>query len=147
MLTAADEAIVKNALTGSNFGEDFFVVSVIASWAERGGTVGEGPITVGVAHGDLTETEIAEWSVAELTDPDDIIQKERSRRPARKVGAFPGLAANEVLNHGDQIRTGVKFSIGDGHAIVAWAANRSGAPLTTGMVIDINGVIYGRWQR
>ncbi len=133
--------------TVSGFGEDIYVLSVDALWALHTHTAGEGPISVGLAHGDLTVTEIKENLQAEMTDPDDIIAKERSRRPVRKSGIFSGLNTEEALANGEQIRTKVKFSVGDGHNLNAWAFNQSGAALTTGTVIQVIGTIYGRWQR
>ena len=71
-------------------GEDLFHISVEGSWTRIGGTAGEGPILVGYAHGDLTDIEIGEALDASLSDPDDIIAKEKSRRPVRRAGNFHG---------------------------------------------------------
>lgn len=127
--------------------EDLFVISANLMVSFTNHTGGEGPLQVGMAHGDLSVTEIAENLNANLTGPDDIIQKERSRRPVRKIGMFSGAAADENLFDGRQSKTTVKFSIGDGHALVVWLVNRSGATLTTGTLVRFDGEIYGRWQR
>ncbi len=140
----ADVVISTGVLT---FGEDFFAVSVDGNWALDEGDATEGPLEVGWAHGDLSVTEIGEALDSELTDPDDIIQKERSRRPVRRAGKFPVLSTNEVLNDGTPLRTRLKYSIGDGHSLVVWARNRSGANLTGSQRITCDGKLYGRWQR
>ncbi len=129
------------------FGEDFFVVSVRAAWSWRGATAGEGPIVVGYAHGDLTVTEIAEAIAAEVTDPDDIIAKERARRPVRLVGQMATIDAEGSLADGEVRSRAIRFSVGDGHALNIWAQNQSGATLTTGNNLQITGHILGRWQR
>ncbi len=144
--TLADQTVVKSTTTPV-LGEDLYIISVDGTWTLKGATATEGAIAVGLAHGDLSVAEILEALTAELTDPDDIIQKERARRPVRKVGAFPVLSSNEALKHGDEIRTKVKFSVGDGHTLDMYAFNKSGATLTTGAAVQCSGVIYGRWQR
>ncbi len=131
----------------ATLGEDFFLVGVKATWAVRSQTTAEGPLVVGFAHSDLSVGEVAEALDASVTDPDDIIANERSRRPVRRVGKFPGLSTDEVLNDGLSVITRAKFSVGDGFNVSAFAQNRSGATLTTGTTVVIDGLLYGRWQR
>jgi len=145
--TLVDGVVIVNSLLANAFGEDFYAISLDATWAIRAATATEGPIEVGLAHDDLTVGEIKEWSEAELTDPDDIIQKERARRPCRRVGKFAILDTNEVLAQGELIRTKIKFSVGDTHKLNFYAKNASGATLTTGMTLEVSGTLYGRWQR
>ena len=67
----ADLGMVKTTATGSAFGEDIFVISVDVLATMTDHTAAEGPIAFGLAHDDLTTTEIGEALDAELTDPDD----------------------------------------------------------------------------
>ncbi len=144
--TLADDTVISGSPI--TLGEDLFVISVDTLAALRGLTAGDVPITVGYAHGDLTDTEIGEALSANLTDPDDIIARERARRPVRKVGTFAhGADVDQVLNNGVPIRTSAKFSIGDGHTFDLFAINRSGGQLQTGAVIEFEGTVFGRWQR
>lgn len=129
------------------FGEDFYWISATGSWSIRDLTAGEGPIAVGINHGDLTVAEIAEALDADLSDPDDIIAKERSRRPVRKTGQFSGIGEAEVLNNGIKVTTPARFSVGDTHTPDFWARNLSGGSLTTGAVVAFDGILTGRWQR
>ncbi len=145
--TLASLTVLDAAVLSATWGEDIFIISVDSYWSLRDLTPGEGPIIVGFAHGDLSVGEIAENLNAEVTDPDDIIARERARRPVRKAGQFTGLLANEALNDGKKLRTRLKFSVGEGHNLAFWARNDSGATLTTGAILNLSGTLYGRWQR
>ncbi len=126
--------------------EDLFVISVDCNWSIRSQTPGEGPLSVGVAHADLTVGEIAEALDASMVNPDDIIARERSRRPVRRAGVFPGLLAEEVIADGRAVRTRCKFSVGQ-NGLAHYVQNRSGGALSGGAVLVCDGTIYGRWQR
>ncbi len=139
----AGTAIETVVLTTSR---EFFAVSADAEFAMEGHTATEGPIQVGFAQNDLSATEILEKLDANMATPDDIIAKERSRRPVRSYGRFPGLDTNEVLSDGDAIRRPWKFSIGE-VGFNMWAVNRDGAALTTGTNVRVSGTLFGRWTR
>ncbi len=143
-----NDTVIIQDLFGAAFGEDIFIVSIDTTWILEGMVSEEGPISVGFAHGDLTIAEILENLDAELTDPDDIIQKERARRPVRRAGTFPVQVVNSVLNNGVPIRTPIRFSVGNDHDISFWAVNRSGATISAASQrLEVAGTLYGRWQR
>ncbi len=123
---------------------EYQVVSMDLVWSKRDGTAGEGPFQVGVANGDLNATEIAEALDANPTSPADIVLRERAKRPVRHVGSFAGLG-EENLNDGKPIRTRLWTKLANGIEMEFWVRNRSGATLTTGMVVNVSGVIYGYW--
>jgi len=143
--TLANDTLLSAAIL--TLTEDLFVMSIDAQWQLRGVTVGEGPVGVGFAHGDLSDTEMLEALDASAPGPDDIIAIERARRPVRRSGFFPAITADEVLDNGITVRTKCKFSVGDGNSIDVWVVNRSGATMTTGALIKCSGTIFGRWQR
>lgn len=143
--TLGDNTVLKGSLLTLN--EDFFFLGAKLLWTKRDGTTGQGPIKVGLANDDLSVGEIAEAISASPTSPDDIIAIERSRRPVRTVGAFPQIATDEVLNNGVEVKTTLRITIGDTVGLALWAMNRSGAPLATGTVIGIEGIVYGKWMR
>ncbi len=148
--TLANNIVLLTSLFGSNFLEDIYIISIDCLWALRGATVGEAPIEVGFSHSDLNVTEVLEALNVELISPDDIVQRERSRRPVRRAGQFPSVnVSNEdvVLNDGKKIRTTIKFSIGNDFNMSVFAVNRTGATLTTGAIVTFNGTLFGRWQR
>ncbi len=147
--TLADETVIAVAALGASFGEDFYLVSLDASVLIRGLTAGEGdPLQYGIAHSDLTVTEIGETLDAETSDPDDIIANERRRRPVRSAGYLRGGEVNTTMaQQTDKVRIPGRFSIGDGHNVNLWVKNKSGATLTTGAVQEWTGTLFGRWQR
>ena len=133
------------------FGEDIYVISADVACHVRGLTAGEGePLEFGFAHGDLSDIEVEECLGAEVTDPDDIIAKERARRPVRRCSMLIRHGNDDTAlahNSGASVRIKVAFSVGDSHSLNVWVANRSGASLTTGAVANFTGTLYGRWQR
>lgn len=133
-------------LLGSQMAKDFFAISADVIWDRRAGVADEGPLQVVLVHNDLSDAEVVEALDAEVTDPSDIVARERSRRPVRRAGAFSGIGTDEVLNDGKAIRTTLKFSVNSGHQVAAVIINRSGANLTGNMTLVIAGVLYGRWQ-
>lgn len=130
--------------------EDLFVVSVDVYWSIGNLTPGQDPILVGIAHGDLSVTEITEALDASPTGPRDIVANERAKRPVRRAGQFanPNATAQEqvALNDGKAIRTTCKFLVSDGVPLNMYAVNRSGAALsTTDPIVTFNGTVYGKW--
>ncbi len=146
--TTADGAVLSGPAMAA-FGEDIFIISCDIQFIIVALTAGQVPIMVGFSHGDLSDAEIAEFLAAELTDPDDIIARERSRRPVRRVGNMVGdvNAVDLNLNNGIPIRQPIRFSVGDGHTFNFWGQNRTGAVLTTGAILKAEGTLFGRWQR
>ncbi len=100
---------------------------------------GEGPLLVGVAHGDYTDAEIEEsveaiglWTVA------DKIAKERANRLVRILGTFSGQNAAEVLWDGRQRKFKLNWRIEEGQSINFWIYNSDGTALSgaTGAHVD-----------
>ena len=74
--TLSDDTVI----TGSpmTLTDKLYIVSVDMYASGRGHTAGEGPLEVGLAHGDLTSSEIEENLQAEVTNRDSIIERERA---------------------------------------------------------------------
>ncbi len=144
--TLADNTILRSGLTSLT--DDFWVQSADLAWAIDGLVVGEGPILVGLAHGDLSITEIKEAIQASPTNRGDIVAREQARRPVRRIGMFnPQTTGGSLqLNHGEKVRTVVKMYLAEGIELNAWAFNLSGSVLTTGAVIRTEGVLFGEWR-
>ncbi len=126
--------------------QEFDVISTDLICSISGLTPGEGPIDVGLAHGLYTNIE-----VAEALDATPLSQYgsefERSNRKVRLYGSFSGEVAEETLNDGEPIRKKM-FLHGIPNVLLAniFARNRSGAALTTGAVVRIQGTHWGRWK-
>ncbi len=144
--TLGDNTVLTSTVLSNNFAKDIYLISTKAYWAMSGNTSLENPIAVGWSHSDLSVTEVSEALLAEVSDPSDIIAKERARRPVRRVGQFAGPDVSQVLADGRLIRTTLKFGVTDGKQISIYAVNRSNASLTTGTIIHCSGTIFGRWQ-
>lgn len=140
----ADKAAVIGALT-STLTEDFFLLSASLTWALRDLTQGEGPISVGLAHGDYSSAEVEENLEVQISGPLKKIEQEHSRRLVRRVGTFDGGSSEARLNFGNPVKTKLRFVQEDGDTFNCWAYNSSGNPLTTGAFLEIFGMLWGRW--
>ncbi len=129
------------AITGQ-----FKVVAADLLWAIDNLTAGEGPIQAGLSNGDLSTTEVQESLDSSPTSESDIIARERARRPVRSIGVFPGNDTHEVLNDGRMMRTKFFTQLAEGDSLMAFVRNQSGAALTTGAVLRVQGRVYGYWQ-
>ncbi len=122
-----------------------FLISADLVVSLEGHTAGEGPITVGVAHADYSSTEIGEWFAGTGGWSDaDLVAREVARRKIREIGTFDGAGTSEVLNDGKSIKVRLGFNIEDGQTLQMWAFNGSGATLTTGTVLEMNGSVWAR---
>ncbi len=122
-----------------------FLISQDAVWSLGGHTAGEGPITVGIAHSDYTNTEIGEWFAATgQWDQGDLIAQEIVKRKIRLVGVFPGAEVSEALNDGQPIKTRIGFNLEEGDTMQTWAVNGDASALTTGSLILTEGTIWAR---
>lgn len=140
--TLADNTHVKATLL-DNTDQEMYVVSADLMWTVRDHTGAEGPLIVGLSHGDYTVGEIKEWyeSSGSATTA-DMIALEQSRRRCRDAGMFSGALSDENLNDGKPIRTTCKFSIAEGAKLDFWVRNDSGAALTTGAEVICSGKVY-----
>ncbi len=117
------------------------------TWGLRNGTPGEGPITFGLAHSDLSAAEIEEYleNTAGWFESDIIAQLVNQRgRWIKRVGSFPLVAADEVLNNGNPKVTRLGFAVNEDEGLGVWIRNASGAILTTGGNITTEGFVAAR---
>ncbi len=147
LLTLADDTVKVSGILGGSLTEDLYIISIKAGWSlKAAGAAGQGPYAVGFSHGDLSATEVKEALTAQPLGPNDIIANEKARRPVRRVGVFQGFHTEEFMNQGVDIKTTVKLTVNDGKDINIYVHNKSGAVQTTGNLIQLTGVIFGRWR-
>ncbi len=142
--TLADEtAALVNLIS---IADDFWCQSIDGAWSIVNHTVGEGPLLVGYASGDLSAAEVGEAINATPTARSDIINRERARRPVRRVGVFPGIQADDVLNDGKVLRTTLKMYLAEGVDLNMFVFNASGSALATGAFCQVYGTLFGEWK-
>ncbi len=111
-------------------------------WTLQGNTANDGPLMVGLAHGDYVAAEIEEAIEASGSwDRSDKIAVEQARRMVRRSGTFDGVLTAEKLAHGESIFQKLGFVIEDGETISAWARNTDSGARQTGGSINFNGII------
>ncbi len=117
--------------------ERTLVSSLVATYALAAFTksTGDGPILVGVAHGDYTTAEIEEF--VEMTDSWDegnLVEQEIAKRKIRRIGIFDNPvdeAAVSVLNDGKPIKTKLNWILLQGQTLKVWAYNMGTSALAT----------------
>ncbi len=125
--------------------EDTYMISTDLTWAKSGGTPGEGPLYVGLAYSDYTQTEIEEALEATASwDKSDKIAAERRKRLVRSVGVFAGVTQDEVLNDGKPIHTKLAFVCESGVTLQTWLWNKINGTLTTGVFVELTGGVHTR---
>ncbi len=138
--TLADAAFVTVSVTGA-FTSDCWLISSDVTVSIAGSTAGEVPITCGVAHSDLSSAEVGENLDVAITGPDlDVISRERSRRPVRRLATFTDQEQRSVL------RRKLSFMLPATRGLTLWVRNESGAPLTTGAIVSLTGLLYLSWR-
>ncbi len=139
--TLATSTLLSGSMSVVN--ERTYAASAWLQWSIRGLTAGEGPIRVGLAHGDYSDAEIE--AVLEATDSwneGNLVAQEVARRKVREVGVFSGESTDEVLNDGKPIKTALRWILLQGQTLKVWAYNASGATLTTGAVVGAAGHVW-----
>ncbi len=142
--------LASKVVVGANFdstvSEKTRVSSLEASYAIRGLTSAsdDGPIMIGIAHSDYTDTEIEEY-IENLGswDQGNKVAQEIGKRLIRVIGKFESRSdALEAvtLNDGLPIKTRLNWTLITGQTLKAWAYNLGSSPLSTTVPdISING--------
>ncbi len=105
-----------------------------------GGTANEdGPLLIGVAHGDYTVTEVKEFIEASSSvDFDDKIAAERSRRLIRVIGTLSAMQISDPANGGLR-KIKLNWVLGEASTLNIFAFNTGGSALTTGSQLSVSG--------
>ncbi len=126
--TLAGSTVV-GSLIGNTVVDRTYLSSVKAAWSLDGVTKATdvGPLMVGIAHSDYSDTEVEEW-IESLTnwDAGNLTAQEKGRRKIRMVGVFTNAdepTTWEVLNDGKPITTKCKWILFEGDTVRVWAYN------------------------
>ncbi len=144
LTTLADTVVLGQVLTALS--QDAWAISAKLTYALRGLTAGQGPLRVVLFSNDLSVAEVGEALDASPVSESDRVARERASRPVRQVGMFAGDATEETLNDGKPISTKLNWAIANSSEINMGIRNESGAPLTTGAVVEVNGFVFINWR-
>ncbi len=147
-LSTLGSATIIATPTVDNLKQDFDIVSTDLVCMIRDLTPGEGPLLFGLAEESYTVGELGEALDASPLSQYGTAQ-ERAGRKVRTYGAFEGVDAEETVNDGRAIRRKMFLrAIGGASSAMAqvWIRNLSGATLTTGAILEIQGTHWGRWK-
>ncbi len=141
----ATATLVSGSLVAAS-DEAYRAISVDLTWSMAEHTAQQGPIMVGIAHGDYSDTEIEEWLEATAAiNRGDLIAKEKASRRCRHVGTFSGLSSSESLFDGRIKRTKLGWAMTTGKTLKVWGYNLDADILTTGSLVKANGRMYLRY--
>ncbi len=123
------------------------VSSVVATYSISNLTAaaGDGPIQVGVAHGDYTLAQIEEYlELATSWNETDLIDKEVQSRKIRRIGVFDspqsGSSGAYSLNDGKAITTKLNWIMTNGQGLNFFFYNLGTSALaTTSPNVNVNG--------
>ncbi len=133
---------IKTSLVGTSDAQ-YRLMSANLAWTLHNHTAGEGPISVGLAFGSYTVTQIKECLEASASiSPGDKSSQEKANRWVRTIGHFSGEGVSESLNDGKPISTRLNWAIPIGETVQMWAYNNDTNDLTTGSVVGAMGEIY-----
>lgn len=141
-------ALASNVVVASNFGnvvdQEVYAISCDAVVSGHGFTTSEGPILVGLAHGDYSAAEIEEWLEANASwVSSDQIANEKAKRKCRIIGYLEEMTGGDRLcNNGNVIRVKLGWKVQEGETLNLWAYNEGSAVLTTGGIVEVKGPIY-----
>ncbi len=114
-----------------------------------GGTAGETPIQLYLAHSDYSSAEIEEYvELSGLLGPNNLVEKETSKRLIRELGGFHNLEVTGetvIIGDGKPLKTRLNWLVADGFTINLFSYNNTGGQLTTGGVVRVIGHINGFW--
>ena len=142
--------LAAKTLVGDDFDqvvtERTLVSSIVANWSLTNWTpaAGDGPILVGIAHGDYTDAEIeAVIEISDSWDEGNLIDREVSARKVRRIGVFEipiDANATVVLNDGKPMKTKLNWILNAGQTLRLWAYNLGTSPLaTTAPIVNASG--------
>lgn len=144
LIISSSAKIVTSGLFDETVNERTLISSIVATYSLENFTSGpgDGPMVVGIAHGDYSGTEIEE--TLESTDSwkeGDKVAQEIARRQIRTIGVFDDKdgAATVHLNDGKPIKTKLNWILTTGQTLRLWVYNSGSSALSTVPVAHCQG--------
>ncbi len=141
--TLANNTVLQGTLW--DIADDAYLISADLTVSGLNMTATEGPISVGVSSNSLNAAQVLEALEASPTNRGDRVAIEQAGRPVREIADLSGVGTEEVANDGKPIRVKLRMPMNSAQILEIFARNKSGATLTTGTVVRVDGKIYGRW--
>ncbi len=129
-----------SGVVDDNVTESCWLSSVVLRWNLSQFTPGnnDGPITVGIAHGDYSTAEIEAWyeNTSSWEQGDLVATREVGRRLCKVVGTFGTEGASDAqawmaLNNGRPIKMKCGWLLSTGQTVKVWAYNQGSSALAT----------------
>ncbi len=138
--TLATDTAITNDMAPAADGA-YRCISVNGVWSIAGLTAGEGPITIGLVHGDYSLAELKEClEQAGSISVGNLVAQEVANRKVRVVGTI--LSQEPILNEGKPMKTRLNWLIPIGKTVKFFAFNESTATLTTGASLHFTGDLW-----
>ncbi len=144
LATLAAVTLISEAMADT-VDETTFISSVVASvtLSDFPQAADDGPISVGWAHSDYSDTEIEEWIERPQSWREaNLVSREINKRLIRILGTFsaPGEpTGSAVLNHGRPVKMKLNWTLTTGQTVRLWAYNHGASALATGAVVTVLG--------
>ncbi len=145
--TLASVAVIEDAAkTDTARAQGVRVKKMKIAVSYQGKTEGEGPLLVGVAHGNLSVTEIAEALNSDPQGQDQTVPMEQAQRTVMPIALIPavGVGGNGVPLELDDVRFPWK-EVKEGTDITMWTQNLDTGALTTGTIVECHMTLLQEW--
>ncbi len=128
-------------------GEDFRIIKTEFTLHYEGHTLGEGPLTVGIADNELSVADIGETLILDgPTDRNDNSGNEQAMRPVWELAQVSGeTASGRVPSSGLWAEKTLRWTFSNPEGWTWYAWNGSGTPLAGGMNVIVRAKHFGVW--
>jgi len=142
LLTLAGVTVLTTAVTPVADGE-YTLVSLKMTHNVLTLTSNEGPITIGFAHSDYSDTEIKEClEQSGAISLGGKVEQEQANRLVRVIGVVSDL--EPMLNNGNPVKTKLNWKMTIGDTVQLFAYNDNSSALTTGAIQNAMGSLWVR---
>ncbi len=141
--TLAAKDLLAAAMIGVST-SDYRIVSTDLTWGLNNLTEGDGPILVGLAHGDYNDAEVEEAIEVANINQATKTEQEQANRLVRDVAILgaQGAGTQFVANGGEPIKTRLNWRINTGKSVSMWAYNLDTAAMQTGAIVTATGHVW-----